>query len=292
MNHSRRALAAIASCLLFSSVAHGEQVVQSIEWQDLAGAGVLTSGTVVGTPDGADGPTLRIVHRDAAAATFPLATVEHPPIRTAQYALRGRVKYEGVAAGSYLEMWSHLPDGAFFSRTLDRNGSMGRLDGSSGWRPFILPFFNREGAPPPEKLVFNLVLAGPGTVEIGPVQLVEFAAGDAVVASDGWWTGRQAGILGAVLGSALGMLGAVVGWLGSAGRNRRFVLGALTAMAWLGIGALLLGVLAFARGQPYEVYYPLALVGALGTALGFSLPRSLTRRYEELELRRMQAFDA
>ena len=48
---------------------------------------------------------------------------------------------------------------------------MGRLDGSSPWRDFVLPFFNQEGGEPPDKLVFNLVLTGPGTVEIGPLSL-------------------------------------------------------------------------------------------------------------------------
>ena len=46
------------------------------------------------------------------------------------------------------------------------------------------------------------------------------------------------------------------------------------------------------QGQPYQVYYPLVLLGGIGGAAGFVLPRSLSKRYEELELRRMQALDA
>jgi hypothetical protein len=52
------------------------------------------------------------------------------------------------------------------------------------------------------------------------------------------------------------------------------------------------GLVALSNGQPYAVYYPLLLVGAVSAALGFSLPRSLNKRYEEMELRRMQALDA
>jgi hypothetical protein len=93
-------------------------------------------------------------------------------------------------------------------------------------------------------------------------------------------------------GSALGILGAAIGWLGAIGRGRGFVFGTLKAFAWLGVAAVIVGLGALAAGQPYAVYYPLLLLGGIGAALGFTLPRSMSRRYEELELRRMQALDA
>jgi len=93
---------------------------------------------------------------------------------------------------------------------------MGRLEGSSEWRPFVLPFSNREGGAPPEKLVVNLVLTGPGVVEIGPLQLVELNPADDLFADSGaWWNDRQAGLFGGIAGSGLGILGALIGWLGS-----------------------------------------------------------------------------
>jgi hypothetical protein len=289
MPRPESALVTVACCLLLVSAAWSEEVVSRIEWQALAAAGTLKSGTVVAGPDG---PSLRVVHRRAAAVTLPLATIERPAIRTARYALRGRVRYEGVAPGSYLEMWSHLPEGAFFSRSLAQSGPLRRLEGSSGWRTFVLPFFNREGGPPPDRLVLNLVLTGAGTVDIGPLELVQLAAGeDPLAGAVAWWSGRQAGLFGAVAGSTLGILGALIGWLGSAGRGRRFVLWTLTAIGWLGVIALGLGAGAYLRGQPYEVYYPLALLGSISTALGFSLPRALSKRYDDLELRRMRALD-
>ena len=283
-----------ACCLLLASSAWSEEVIRRVDWQELAAANALKSGTVVGDALEAGAPSLRVVHEGTSPVTLPLVTLERPGIRAARYALRGRVKYEQVAAGSYLEMWNHFKEGAFFSRTLDRSGPMGRLDGSSDWREIVLPFANREGGSPPDKLVVNLVLAGSGTVVIGPLELVEFGAGDDPLPANatGWWNGRQAGIVGAIAGSTLGILGAVVGWLGSAGRARAFVLTTLRAIAWLGIGALLLGVGALLAGQPYAVYYPLILLGVVTTALGFSLPRTLSKRYEDLELRRIQALDA
>lgn len=292
MKRSRNALLAIACCAAFARTVWGEQVVRSIDWQDLGRAGTLTSGTVVAAQDGGRA-SLRVVHKGRSPATLPLATIERPPITAARYALRGRVRYDNAAAGSHLEMWSHLGDGAFFSRSLAESGPMGRLEGSSGWRPFMLPFENREGGPPPQKLVFNLVLGGAGTVEIGPVDLIQFDRSEDLNSdSAAWWSDRQAGMLGAITGSVLGIIGAVIGWLGSTGRARGLVLGTLRVIAWMGIGALVFGVLAAGRGQPYAVYYPLLLVGTISAALGFSLPRSLTKWYEEVELRRMQALDA
>lgn len=293
MNWSRQALFVLASCLLSSPIASGAQVVRSIRWQEIAAAHELRSGAVVAAPDGIVGSSLRVVHEGAARATFLLLTLEHPGISAARYALRGRVKYDAVTAGSYLEMWSHLPDGAFFSRTLEQGGPMGRLEGSSPWRGFVIPFFNGEGGSPPQKLVMNLVMQGPGTVEIGPLELVQFAANeDPFADATAWWSGRQTGMWGGIAGSVLGILGAVIGWLGSAGHAKGFVLGTLKGIAWTGLGAFLVGAFAALSGQSYAVYYPLLLLGAVGGLLGFTLPSSLRKRYEQLELRRMHALDA
>jgi hypothetical protein len=297
---SRRLIAAglaAACCLLGSPAIRGQQVVRSIGWQDLQDAGSIWSGTVVAAAEGAPGPSLRVVHAEQAPARLALVTIDQPPIATSRYAVQGMVRYDDVAAGSYLEMWSHFADGAYFSRTLDEDGPMGRLEGSSSWRAFILPFSSGEGAAPPGKLVINLVLSGAGTVEIGPLELVQFTGnggsgpGVAGVAGAAWWGDRQGALLGAVAGSALGALGALIGWLGSAGRARPLVLGSLRLLAWTGLAVLAFGLLALAGRQPYAVYYPLLLLGALGALLGFALRPTLVRRYEQLELRRMQALD-
>lgn len=280
-------------CCAVSSPAWSQQVVRSIDWREVAAANRLATGTVVERPEGVDGPSLRVVHRGPEPATLRLLTIERPPIRTARFALRGRVKYDGVAAGSYLEMWTTLAEGAFFSRTLEPQGPMGRLDGTSGWRTFLLPFTNREGGSPPVTLVLNVVMAGAGTVEIGPLELVQFQSGEAVRSDPAaWWTARQAGVAGGIVGTLLGVLGATLGWLGSRGRAKGLVLGTLETIAWLGVGSLALGGWAVAARQPYDVVYPLLLIGTLTAALGFGLPRTLTKRYEELEVRRVRALDA
>lgn len=293
MNRHANALLAVASCLLLASTAWSEEVVRRIEWQELAAANTLKSGTVVAAEDGAGGRALRLVHDGTGPVTLRLLTIERPGIRTERYALRGRVRYDQVTPGAYLEMWNYLPDGAFFSRSLAASGPMGRLEGSSGWRPFVLPFFNRAGGSAPERLAFNLVLAGAGSVELGPVELVQFAADENPLGSSGaWWSERDAGILGGIVGSVTAILGALLGWLSSAGRAKAFVLNTLKGIAWVGVGVFLLGAVAFLRSQPYAVYYPLLLLGGIAAVVGFFLPRSVSKRYEDLELRRMQALDA
>ena len=55
---------------------------------------------------------------------------------------------------------------------------------------------------------------------------------------------------------------------------------------------LVAGIVALCVRQPWHVYYPLVLVGFIGvTALGPNL-RTIARRFEENELRRMNAADA
>jgi hypothetical protein len=52
---------------------------------------------------------------------------------------------------------------------------MMRLQGTSGWREFILPF-DATGAPPPTKLVINVVFEGRGVVFLSPLTLSDAAA--------------------------------------------------------------------------------------------------------------------
>jgi hypothetical protein len=177
-SHKMLFVALLVSCPGFARVGWTEQRVQWIRWPDLAPAGKLVSGTVIAKPEGLAEASLRVTQAEAVPATITLVTIERPAIRMTRYAIRGRVKYDNVAPGSYLEMWNHLPEGAFFTRTLSAGGPMGRLDGSSGWRTFVLPFTNREGGAPPQKLVVNIVMQGAGTVEIGPLELVQFGPGE------------------------------------------------------------------------------------------------------------------
>jgi hypothetical protein len=223
-------------------------------------------------------------------ATQLVGVLEAPAVTGDQYAIRGNVAYEGVEGVGYIEMWSVFPDGGrYFSRTLGESGPMGKLHGTSAVRPFVLPFLLTPEAARPVRLEVNVVLPAGGRVTLSDLA---FASGPSAMATPGaWWSGPSSGLLGGMLGGGVGVLGAVIGTLCSMGRARRFVMVGLLAIGAKGLLLLGAGGLALALGQPYEVWYPLLLMGVLAPALGFGLLPTARRRYEALELRRMQAMD-
>ena len=59
-----------------------------------------------------------------------------------------------------------------------------------------------------------------------------------------------------------------------------------------GLAGLALAVVALVLSQPQAVYYPPLLSGILMTILPIAWVRSVRKRYEQIELRKMQAMDA
>jgi len=271
-----RAIASVSLLVLFPALAASEETLRTFSWKDRG-----------------EKEDYIVVRSDGAPRTETILTIDDPGVRRSRYAISGQVRYEGVAGLAYVEMWNFFPQARYFSRTLDVTGPMRHLQGSSGWRPFVLPFYNKVGAPPPQHLVVNVVLPGRGAVTVGPLRLVEYEDDEDPLAVKGaWWSGRTGGLIGGLAGGLLGGLGAVVGLLGGLGKARGFVIGLLRVMIAFGVAALAVGVMAFVRAQPYEVFYPPLIVGIVGSTVPlFTLP-TLRRRYEELELRRMQALDA
>ena len=245
----------------------------------------VEQGTVLPGRAPSGGAALQLVSRSQNGAAFPLAEVDEPGIHGDSYSVVGQVRYEGVKGAGYLEMWSVFADGGrYFTRSLDRSGPLASLRGTSGWRRFELPFF-LEGHAPPTRLELNVVLPGPGTVFLGPLSLETSASATA------WWSERTSGLVGAILGSVIGLAGAALGILAGRGRARRFVHAVLGGMVVA--GAVLLGIAGAAviAGQPSHVWYPAALGGAISLPLGVASLRPLRRRYAEIELRRMRALD-
>ena len=66
----------------------------------------------------------------------------------------------------------------------------------------------------------------------------------------------------------------------------------MKVMLVLGVAVLVGGVVALVKSQPYAVYYPLLLGGALTAGITAGLFPQVRRRYQQLELRKMQAMDA
>jgi hypothetical protein len=277
MNARIGGAAAIAALVAFNlpGVVAAQEPMMEIDWAARAPA----SGEVV------DG-NVRLAADDS-GGLFPLIAIDTPDLGRTGFAVRGRVRYTDVAGSGYLEMWSVFADGGrYFSRTLGTDGPMAVLTGTSDWRPFELPFF-LEGAAPPNRLEVNVVIPASGTIEIGPLEVVRFpeAGGGA------WLPDRAVGVIGAALGSTIGLLGALVGVLVSRNRGRRFVLPAMSAATVLGIALIVASLVAIPAGQPPGVVFLLLVPGAiLAAAFGASLPR-VRRAYADAELRRMRALD-
>jgi len=275
--------------LVFTIAAAGEEeLVAEIPWSQRDGQADPNRGEVQ-----ADG-TLLVEGSAADPESVGLAALESPGITKPVYAIRGEVRYSDVSPGTHLEMWSYFPDGGhYYSRTLAGGGLMQSLEGTSSWREFALPFYAKPGDPPPTKLELNLVLSGPGRVELRPLRLVEYDAGeDPVRATGAWWGDRTGGMIGGVLGAVMGCFGALIGTLAGTGRGRSVVLVLLPATGCLGVVLFGMGTVALALGQPYGVFYPLVLTGLIAGILGFALLPGVRRRYEQIELRRMVAIDA
>lgn len=256
---------------------------RAIQWKS------PTATTAPAVPADADAKAVKVAIAPGGDAVNVL-TIEDPKITHATYAIRGLVKYEDVKGIGYLEMWSHFPDGsAYFSRTLGDAGPMRSIRGSSDWREFVLPFSSSPGKSP-SRLEVNVVLPEGGTLWLGEAKLVQPAA-DLSRRAGAWWSDQQGGIIGGGLGSILGIIGALIGTLAGLGRGRRLALSLSLTSAIASAALLVAGIAALGLRQPYAVWYPLVLCGALGTIILGSLYPTLRRRFAEHEFRRMSAVD-
>jgi hypothetical protein len=260
--------------------------VREIRWDELQRQGKLQAGSVLPPSAGAPFTSLKI---EGAGKPVTVAIIERPAIKGPRYAVTGQVRYENVEGVGLLEMWNHFPNGGeYFTRTLADAGPMMKLQGSSEWRPFALPF-DATGAPPPIRLVINVVLPGRGVVYLSPLQVTDGGVAGDLAASSA--LDRTIGLIGGVAGGLVGCLGALLGVLASRGRAQRFVTIAMAALAIGGTLAFAAGVVALSQSLPYAVYYPLLLGGFLATVVPLGLRPSIRRHYEAIELRRMRAHD-
>jgi len=256
----------------------------------------VPGGTVI-TQGGAS--VLKIENTGNAPLAVRLMTISNPPVTVHFYALTGEVTYENVQGDGYFEMWNCFPatkpfllEEKYFSRTLGDSGEAGKISGTSDWRKFSLPFNRTGSSGPPTRLEVNLVLPGSGTVYLRPVSLSEASADSLLKPSGGWWSERQAGWIGGIGGSVIGCFGALLGTLASLGKARQFVLTMMKIFSALGVFLVLAGIVAFVQKQPYAVYYPLLLGGFIcAPVFGVNL-RTIKKRYEDLEVRRMASIDA
>ncbi len=97
------------------------------------------------------------------------------------------------------------------------------------------------------------------------------------------------GIGGSLCGVLGGTLGALAARLGPQGKYRRMVIGGLTLLAIFGVISLIVGTVAIAMGQPYAIWYPLVLLGAIcSLIIGLRIP-SVRKVYVQAEARKLEA---
>ncbi len=282
-----------SALLLWESPVLGQETLREIQW-DAVAAALAADATLLAADSETPFARLEIRNDQPAAKTVTVLVIADPGISAARYALRGRVRCAEVAGNGYLEMWSAFPDQPrAYSRTLDARGLARPLRGTAGWREFSVPFYLRDGGAAPVALELNVVLPGPGTVWLGPVQLVQYdGLADPLAPTGAWWGARHAGYIGGIGGGLIGMLGALVGVLAGLGRARRMVVAICGLMIAGGAAALVAGLVAVLGAQPYAVYYPLLLGGGLCALLPSVLLPVILTRYRQAELQRMHALDA
>lgn len=243
-------------------------------------------GSRATTEEGPSGEPAIAVSGDDSPSITPLAIAVSPSISTPDYVVRGQVKIEGVVGDGYLELLSNFgPKGEFFSRTLSTWGSTRKLNGSSGWREFELPFHATAGMKP-ERLTLRVILQGRGKVAIARPLIVT-----SPVSAVQWWTNPQSGLVGGAIGSFLGILGGLIG-LAVWKKSNRMAINVCAIAILFSLIALISGLAAACLGQPFHVFYPLLLVGGIGlTTIGFN-SRNLLRRIQDDELNKIRAADS
>jgi hypothetical protein len=225
----------------------------------------------------------------AAPQKTTLRVIDDPRIESLRWSVHGEVRHEGVEGEGYLELNNVLPSGTYFSRTLEAQGPMRKLTGTSDWRPFVLPF-DATGGAPPTRLELNVFLPKGGSVEVRNVEVVDgsFERGG----GGGWISAPMAGGVYGILGAIFGCLAGLLGWLSSRGAPRGIVMSLLAFLLAMCVADVAFALVAQLAGQPGYLVYPPLAGGVLGSALLVVLRRTIVARYRDLELRKMQSMDA
>jgi hypothetical protein len=222
-----------------------------------------------------------------------IATFEYKP-SSSIYIVRGRVQYRDVEGTAYLEMWTVMPDGSrYFSRTVEEYGPAKKIQGTSDWREFELPFNLMEHKPESVTLEINVVIPGKGTIELAGLTVSDIQTS---VASE-WFDARTGGIFATASGIFWGCYGALIGIIGgflaSRGKGRRLVAGMFLFAIAMGVIYSVIGIAALLCGQSFRIWWLFIFSG--GILLSVSLFVYLTAvrtMYKQVEQRKMQALDA
>ena len=104
-----------------------------------------------------------------------------------------------------------------------------------------------------------------------------------------WKFGAYFGSIG---GTSVGLIGGLLGacsFFVQQGRGRRWIVGGYVTMIGLGVISLTVGAYAWVSGQPYGIWYPLAMLGVICCGVFGGLLPVILRRYSEAEQRKIDA---
>jgi hypothetical protein len=282
------------------SAVRAEELVREVSWSALKKEGKLLAGEVVQDEKPGVGEVLKVENTEASPKSINILDLEQPGIKTIHYAVNGRVRYEkvektqsqGVEQFGFLEMWSTFANGGmYFSRTLGDFGPFGRLEGTSDWRPFTLPFYSNANTGTPTRIVVNVVLPGRGTVYLSPLRIEQYQGFPAIFAPGAVTGGLAAAVIGGGMGTIVAVLLGLIAILASLGKARPVAIGLVIVLVLFGLGSLVLGLIVLGASLPAAVaiaFFAGGLAAAVLAAVSFLLVR---RRYGQLELRKMAAMD-
>ena len=219
-----------------------------------------------------------------------ILTVENPKVPSHQYRLVGKIKYKDVTGDGYLELQNYFPgQGMYFTRTLATDGFLGKIDGTSDWRVFQLPFFSKPGMLP-NKLIVKLVLpasrlASSGRVWLTPLKMEAIEPTETVNLEETPSSSFPWSLVAAILSGIVGVLGTLVALLAGNPALRRPAFFATMLLVPCSFAALLAGVVLWSQEAGQNVWYPSIVIGGiwviLFAATAFVLRRKLAR--EELQ---------
>ncbi len=246
----------------------------------------------------ADDGSLRVI-ADPDVPLQTLIEIDDPGVTSPVYAIKGMLRYEGVNGTGFLQMDNYFGEkDVYFTKSLADRGPMQKITGASDWREFVLPFTVTGSDTADDDLLtlqritLGVYLPQSGSVELRDVALYQFGPGEnPLQTGTPWVSASTMGLVGGIGGALIGLWGALAGVLAGRGKARSFVVGSASLLVAVGVGSVGVGAGALITGQPYDVYFPFLLFGVLLVFVVGGLRMILPRRYEAIELKKIQSMD-